>query len=569
MNEYSKELCHWGIELGAKRDNHKYIARVETRPGKYLYFYDMAKYNAWKSGAKNKIQTLGKQAKEKTADVKNRVTPSVNNIRSKVNSVTRVLAAKTAAKRTKVEDAANKYANYISTKAASGASKVRSAADSRVDIIKKNLDAGKKSVLDTASNARAKAEQRMEAIKNRYDEGRNALLVNARQHAGKLSNLSKKSIDTGKSIAINAKTQAETAATNAIKSAKSFIEKKASAAFKGDQNQSDILDAKNYASHFLKATMEQVGEGSYNILHRREKHPMEASIKKAPSGSNYLAEISYPDGTTAKIKDKDQWEHFSEIVKYQQNEQSFMHSIPEIKVRSDGTMPSKEEDSAEVNDKRGDEDSKFRTVNCIYCSTAYELRRRGYDVEAADLPSTVTATNISQLYDMKDSTVKRKTKKLETDDPMSSAGLYGTIVSSSVSKKDGKTKYQYEVSYADLDNHDKNIKSFTMIDTMKSARNTTSKDFAKQANKQLNETAKDFPNGSRGMINVYWQFGGGHSMVWEKDEKGNLTIYDTQKNEKLDSAEMMQSVDPFTPIMMVRTDDAKLSKKALTKIRSN
>jgi hypothetical protein len=104
---------------------------------------------------------------------------------------------------------------------------------------------------------------------------------------------------------------------------------------------------------------------------------------------------------------------------------------------------------------------------------------------------------------------------------------------------------------------------------MKSGLNKASSNYAKDAEKAIDDAAKDFPNGSRGMINVYWQLGGGHSMVWEKDANGKITITDTQINEKIDIGEMMKSVDSFTPVMMIRTDDAKLSKKALTKIRSN
>lgn len=43
-NEY---LEHWGLKKGAKKENHKYIARIELQNGKYRYFYTNAEYNAY------------------------------------------------------------------------------------------------------------------------------------------------------------------------------------------------------------------------------------------------------------------------------------------------------------------------------------------------------------------------------------------------------------------------------------------------------------------------------------------------------------------------------------------
>lgn len=558
MNEYSKELCHFGIKLGAERKNHKYIARIETKPGKYLYFYDLNEYNAWKNGAKGKVKELGGKLKAKGQEAKSRLTPTVNEARSRVNSLTRTIAAKTANQRAKVTEAANKYSKYVTDKA----EKVKSSA-------KSSIDAGKQQLFDAATLAKQKTAEKAERVKKNYDAGRNAVLQDARRATQTLSNMSRKAVSTGKNIALEKVSDIKTKASKSISDAKRFVNTKMPKTFNGSSNV-NIKQAKNFVSHIAKSYVNTMENGVYDFINRREKHPMNAAVTKAPPGSDYLAEVKYPDGTTAKIKDKDQWKRFAETVKYQQNEQSFMHSIPEIHVRPDGTMPSKEEDYAEINEKRDNEDSKFRSVNCIYCSTAYELRRRGYDVEAADLPSTVTATNISDLYDMKDSTMVRRTVTIASKDQIGSASAYGTTkLVGATRDPDGSLRYQYEVSCTDLDNHDRNIKSFMPALGMKSGLNKASSNYAKDAEKAIDDAAKDFPNGSRGMINVYWQLGGGHSMVWEKDANGKITITDTQINEKIDIGEMMKSVDSFTPVMMIRTDDAKLSKKALTKIRSN
>ena len=53
------ELYHWGMKKGEKAEDHKYVMRVEdgvTKAGtpKYLYFYSMDEYKAYKNGANSK-----------------------------------------------------------------------------------------------------------------------------------------------------------------------------------------------------------------------------------------------------------------------------------------------------------------------------------------------------------------------------------------------------------------------------------------------------------------------------------------------------------------------------------
>lgn len=72
MNDYTKELCHWGVKLGAEREGHKYLARVEGRkPGSYRYFYDLEKFNRWKSKAADKGRQLQSDWRSGVNSIKN------------------------------------------------------------------------------------------------------------------------------------------------------------------------------------------------------------------------------------------------------------------------------------------------------------------------------------------------------------------------------------------------------------------------------------------------------------------------------------------------------------------
>ena len=48
------------------------------------------------------------------------------------------------------------------------------------------------------------------------------------------------------------------------------------------------------------------------------------------------------------------------------------------------------------------------------------------------------------------------------------------------------------------------------------------------------------PVGSRGQLCVAWRLGGGHSMVYEIEKKGKVTVYNTQANEKMDGDDLIE-----------------------------
>lgn len=140
-----------------------------------------------------------------------------------------------------------------------------------------------------------------------------------------------------------------------------------------------------------------------------------------------------------------------------------------------------EEDLELVNSLRGSKDKESWNTfsNCTYCTTAYDLRRRGYDVVAGTTPIGVDTKDIESWY--KDG----KFKKIKRE-PSGKALMKNMFLSTS-------TKDQ--------------------IDSVKKA------------------MVKNEPVGSRGNICVYWLgSSSGHSMAYEITEKG-LVIRDGQSNQ--------------------------------------
>lgn len=128
---------------------------------------------------------------------------------------------------------------------------------------------------------------------------------------------------------------------------------------------------------------------------------------------------------------------------------------------------SRESDCAKVNPGFKRSNSNY-TTNCVLCTVTYDLRRRGYDVTAG-----VSATG----HDQKDVNRIYPDAKIVEIDGATSDGKYSS------------------------DKARKNL---------------------------LNELKKQ-PN-SRGDITMRWPIGGGHSVAYEVDKSGKVTVLDTQAN---------------------------------------
>ena len=168
-----------------------------------------------------------------------------------------------------------------------------------------------------------------------------------------------------------------------------------------------------------------------------------------------------------------------------------------------------EEDMNAVNFHRG---SRFKTtktyVNCAYCTTAYDLRRRGFEVHAPTTSMGVTNNDIVNWY------------------------------------KDAK-KGEFKIP-----------KNYTSEDGKMTA-SITKKELLKQ------------PNGARGNICVRWKFGGAHSMAYEIQNK-KVVFYDCQTNTKYTGKELdwllqRTTLDPARQPMYIRTDNATPDYKKLKK----
>lgn len=153
--------------------------------------------------------------------------------------------------------------------------------------------------------------------------------------------------------------------------------------------------------------------------------------------------------------------------------------LPELNIKGNGTTA---DEDAEVINPNYDVMNPKTSKNCAYCTIAYDLRRRGYDVKAIEKESNTSMNDIEKMY-------KSKDKKKKVDARTS-------------------TDVVMKVKYEDESKPILSIKG--------------SIPYLKQ------EMLKE-GEGARGNLGINWINGGGHSVVWEV-ENGKVMIKDTQLN---------------------------------------
>lgn len=186
----------------------------------------------------------------------------------------------------------------------------------------------------------------------------------------------------------------------------------------------------------------------------------------------YIAKVQMSDGSYRYFYDQDEYDAYLKRQEYQDNEPDYMANLPEI----DG--PETFENALlEVNENyrmfNDGVNGEYYSMNCMLCTTAYELRRRGYDVEA--LPMTI---------DFLEST-----------------------------KLEGGSYKENTYNYASLIYKNP---EFTTVPT----------ENLSDLSGYLSTTLE--PN-TRGNMMVKWsESSGGHSVIYEVDSTGNVKIMDSQ-----------------------------------------
>jgi len=116
----------------------------------------------------------------------------------------------------------------------------------------------------------------------------------------------------------------------------------------------------------------------------------EKAEEKIAKERKYFKKITLSNGVRYFYTDKE-YQSYLKRAEYQKNEPDFMKDVQE---RLD--IPDEDNDMAQVNEKYPD--GIEYQANCMNSTTAYELRRRGYDVEAAADSKGYSARDFKKWY---------------------------------------------------------------------------------------------------------------------------------------------------------------------------
>lgn len=243
--------------------------------------------------------------------------------------------------------------------------------------------------------------------------------------------------------------------------------------------------------------------------------------KKKGSGSRfdikekihkYIARVKMSNGKYKYFYDSAAYERYLKRMEYQKNEPEFMKKLPKISENKDYTA---DEDMAEIN-KEYSRYNKATSQNCTNCTAAYELRCRGYDVSAAEYENYVTSYDNASFLRFPLYYKDAKTIRLDDTGNAHKSPLNNTVL---------YKRYEYDA------------RTVTEAIVKHSGKNT------------------------RGDISVMWKEAlAGHSMVYEVDSKGKVTIRDCQTNKKYTVESIVKHVNG---ISITRTDNLELRKGIL------
>lgn len=258
------------------------------------------------------------------------------------------------------------------------------------------------------------------------------------------------------------------------------------------------------------------------------------SKKEKEKKPKYIAKVKLPNGKYRYFYTQDEYDAYQKRLEYQKNEPDFMKHVRDI---SENNVYTALEDMEKINEKYSPY-SESSSTNCCNCSAAYELRRRGYDVEAKLADSSYNGSS-SRFYDyFEDAKV---------------LAVYG----------DGSTMTHNEKALKKISDGKFNVfdvwKNESDYDFYTSNQSYTPKSIEK-AIKNNN------PPGSRGMIDVYWKKGGAHSIVYEVNNKGNVVIRDSQTYDEYSLDEL---ADRVKRVQIVRTDNLQVKKDILNAVETN
>lgn len=249
----------------------------------------------------------------------------------------------------------------------------------------------------------------------------------------------------------------------------------------------------------------------------------------------YVEKVKLPNGKYHYFYSEDEYDAYTKRLEYQKNEPDFMKHVKDI---SENDIYTAMEDMDKVNETYSPFD--FDTsMNCCNCSVAYELRRRGYDVEASPATDSYNG-RMDRVYEYFQDARYVAINEDGSNTYISQPFMTQMYEKGGITEKDAT---RYPNSYKAV-----------MIEHTYTEQSLT------------NGILSVSPPGSRGFLDVSWKNGGGHSIVYEVTKSGNLIIRDSQTYDEYPVSEL---VNRISNAYVARTDNLQVKKNILDAVTTN
>lgn len=266
------------------------------------------------------------------------------------------------------------------------------------------------------------------------------------------------------------------------------------------------------------------GANSASLIEKRKAEAEQRKLEKQrkEEEAKALEKKKYDDAQNAERNNIRKGE-LEEALKMLNKEPTWFkkyNSLPELNLKNDATTL--DEDMALVNPKYQTSEKDKYDQNCAVCTLAYDLRRRGYDIEASS--EEVTMADGKTGLTMKEIAACYKGAEIVT---MSDIGDKNPDATGAITKA--------------LANED-----------------------GVKIGEHMDKELLSHGEGARGHAVFVWTKGGSHDIIWEV-ENGKVVYRDCQTNKKIKLEEYSSlSKD----MLYMRTDNLQLTDEAMKYVRN-
>lgn len=240
--------------------------------------------------------------------------------------------------------------------------------------------------------------------------------------------------------------------------------------------------------------MTKIEKETVSAIKKTDKKITKAAKKVSKFLSSAAEPITYLFKTASEIQKTNQEKVIAKLKKDP-------NKISGLDVKK--TACSKKEDQEQTNPKYDNGSNYAYSNNCAYATAAYDLRQRGYDVEAAGVKKS-TANTMKEITDWYDGEKVESSKTLFKKNNV-----------------DGKSMGYGECS------------------------------------KLIEEDLLKHGEGARGHFCLYWRNGGGHDVIWEV-ENNQVVLRDCQTNKVYEVHEQLKYAKDFK---YFRTDNVEVNEE--------